>query len=283
MITGDWYQHGIRIDSIPVDDRAVQYGDGVFETIAVRDASPRCWSLHMTRLQLACDRLGLTMPVRNILRRDLDNALARTAVNTAFCAAKLVISAGGTERGYHRPKHVRSISRIGIFPATTLHDDAYRLGVVTRRCQTILASQPRLAGIKSLNRLDQVIARNEWSAPNIFDGLMCDDDENLICGTRTNLFVVREDHIETPSLHRCGVSGIMRQRIIELLAKSNIAVTEMAIGSEEFGSFDEVFLSNSQIGVVPVRQCDEHNWSPGEATRSVMALLAYNGVPECRP
>ena len=54
---GDWYQHGIRIEAIPVDDRAFQYGDGVFETVAVRDASPRFWDLHMQRLASACARL----------------------------------------------------------------------------------------------------------------------------------------------------------------------------------------------------------------------------------
>lgn len=279
---GDWYQHGIRIDSVPVDDRALQYGDGVFETIAVRDARPRFWDLHVARLALACDKVGLTMPAPNILLRDLENALARTTANTAFCIAKLVVSSGGFERGYHRPEHVRVISRIGIFADTPLAEEHYAAGIQVRLCDTIAACQPQLAGIKTLNRLDQVIARNEWSDADLFDGLMCDDDGNLVCGTRSNLFVVRENHIETPRLDRCGVAGIMRQRIIELLAGNNIQVAEMAIGCEELASFDELFLSNSQVGVVPVRRCGDHTWSPGEATRSVMALLAYNGVPECR-
>lgn len=279
---GDWYQHGIRIDNVPVDDRALQYGDGVFETIAVRDASPRFWSLHIARLALACGKVGLTMPAPNILRRDLDNALARTTVNTGYCTAKLIISCGGDERGYRRPQDAPCNSRIGIFADTPLGGETYWEGVQVRLCDTIIACQPQLAGIKSLNRLEQVLARNEWSDPRIFDGLMCDDDGNLVCGTRTNLFVVRENHIETPKLDRCGVAGVMRQRIMDLLGKNDIHVAEMVIGSEELASFDELFLSNSQIGVVPVRQCGDHTWAVGEATRSVMALLSYNGVPECR-
>lgn len=279
---GDWYQHGIRIDSVPVDDRAAQYGDGVFETIAVRDASPRFWNLHVTRLTLACDKLGLTMPAPNILLRDLENALARTTVNTGFCTAKLIISCGGTDRGYRRPAHTLVNSRIGIFADTPLAEETYSTGVPVHLCDTIVACQPHLAGVKSLNRLDQVLARSEWSDPDVFDGLMCDDDGNLTCGTRTNLFVVRENHIETPRLDRCGVAGIMRQCIMDLLGDNNIHVAEIAIGCEEIASFDEVFLSNSQIGVVPVRRCGDHTWVVGEATRSVMALLSYNGVPECR-
>lgn len=282
MTMGDWYQHGIQIDSVPVDDRALQYGDGVFETIAVRDARPRFWELHLARLTLACEKAGLTMPAPNILLRDLENALARTTVNTGYCTAKLIISCGGYERGYHRPEHVRVISRVGIFADSPPDEETYTEGVQVCLCATIAACQPQLAGVKSLNRFDQVLARNEWSDPAIFDGLMCDDDGNLVCGTRSNLFVVRENHIETPRLDRCGVKGIMRQRISDLLAGNNIPVSEMAIGREEFASFDEVFLSNSQIGVVPVRRCGDHTWAVGEATRSVMALLTYNGVPECR-
>lgn len=279
---GDWYQHGIRIDSVAVDDRAVQYGDGVFETIAIRDAGPRFWDLHVERLAHACDKIGLPMPAPNHLLRDLENALARTTVNTGHCVAKLIVSCAGDERGYRRPDGATALSRIGIFPDAPLDDDVYTSGVVVRLCGTVAACQPQLAGIKSLNRLDQVLARSEWSDPGIFDGLMCDDDGHLVCGTRTNLFVVRENHIETPKLDRCGVAGIMRRCIIDLLGRSNVHVAEIAVGAEEFASFDEVFLSNSQIGVVPVRTCGDHTWVVGEATRSVMALLTYNGVPECR-
>lgn len=279
---GDWYQHGIRIGNVPVDDRATQYGDGVFETIAVRDAEPRFWDLHVARLALDCEKIGLAMPPPSILLRDLENALARTTIHTGFCAAKIVISCGGDERGYRRAENLPANSRIGIFADEPLSEDDYASGVCVHLCETIVASQPKLAGVKSLNRLDQVLARLEWSEAGIFDGLMCDDDGNLICATRANLFVVRENVIETPRLDRCGVAGIMRKCIINLLGENNIDVMEMAIGSDEFASFDEIFLSNSQFGVVPVRRCGDHTWAVGEATRSVMALLSYNDVPECR-
>ena len=278
----DWYRHGIRIDSVPVDDRALQYSDGVFETIAVRDGSPRFWELHVSRLTRACEAVGLAMPAPNILLRDLENALARTSVNTGFCTAKIVVSCGGHERGYRRPPGVLCQVRIGIFPDAPLTGAWYTGGVKVRLCSTLAACQPQLAGVKSLNRLEQVLARAEWSDPGVFEGLMCDDDGNLVCGTRTNFYVVRENRIETPKLDRCGVAGIMRRRIMDLLGANDVHVAELAIGTEEFASFDEVFLSNSQIGVVPVRQCGKHRWTVGEATRTVMAMLTYNGVPECR-
>lgn len=279
---GDWYKHGAKIDSVAVDDRALQYGDGVFETIAVRDGRPRFWDLHVKRLGKGCNRLGLAMPAVNILRRDLDRALAKTTANTTFCTAKLIISAGGDQRGYQRPPSEHPNSYIGIFPARPLPAGFYRTGVAAYPCKTAISTQAALAGIKSLNRLDQVLARSEWDTDEYFEGLMCDSDKNLVCGTMTNLFFVRNNKIETPSLSRSGVAGVMRQRIIALLAENNIGCTEVFIQASALDGVDEMFVSNSQIGVLPIRRFGSHRWPAGEATQSVMALLAYNLVPECR-
>lgn len=279
---GDWYKHGVNIDSIAVDDRALQYGDGVFETLAVRDSHPRFWDSHIRRLGDACSRLGLSMPAVNILRRDLDRALAKTTVNTTFCTAKLIISAGGNQRGYRRPSSEHANSLIGVFPSQPLPEEFYRNGVAAFPCKTAISTQSALAGIKSLNRLDQVLGRVEWDTDEFFEGLMCDADTNLVCGTMTNLFFVRNNKIETPSLNRSGVAGVMRHRIIALLAENNIDCTEVFMPMSALEDVDEMFISNTQIGVLPVREFGDHRWPAGEATQSVMALLAYNQVPECR-
>ncbi|NNC77609.1 MAG: aminodeoxychorismate lyase [Woeseiaceae bacterium] len=280
---GDWYRHGEQIDSIPIDDRLAQYGDGVFETIAIRDSRPRFWESHVARLESACDRIGLAMPARNILRRDFDRVLARTTANTGFATAKIIVSAGGSQRGYRRPPAEYANTLIGVFAAHPLPANYYTDGVSVFRCATPVSIQPALAGIKSCNRLDQVVGRAEWESDEYFDGLMCDADRNLICGTMTNMFVVRNNQIETPSLARCGVAGIMRKRIIELLSKNKISCTEVTLQLQALEDVDEVFISNSQFGVLPVRRFDSFEWPAGEATRSVMALLAYNDVPECGP
>ncbi len=279
----EWFRHGRKIDSIPVDDRAVQYGDGVFETIAIRDSRPRLWDLHMERLRRGCDGLSLTMPAENLLQRDLDKALARTTVNTTFCTAKILLSAGGGERGYRRTPPGDTNTLVGLFPTRPLAPVVYRDGAVTRLTETRLSCQPKLAGLKTLNRLDQVLARAEWKDDSILDGLMQDSDGRLVCGTMSNVFVVRDNHIATPLLNRCGVAGIMRRHIIRGLGESSIDCAETELSIADLEAADEVFVCNSQIGAVPVKRCDEFTWPVGECTRSVMALLAYREVPECGP
>lgn len=277
----EWFRHGRHVDSLPIDDRAVQYGDGVFETIAIRDAQPRFWGSHMQRLRDGCDRLDLTMPAENILQRDVELALARTTLNTGFCVAKIIVTAGGGQRGYRRTPPGNANSLVGIFPARRLTRDAYLSGVTTMLTDTRISVQPKLAGIKSLNRLDQVLARSEWDSENILDGLMRDSEDRLICGTMTNVFVVCDNIIRTPSLKRCGVAGIMRRQIIDHLAENKIECLETDIPTAELSKADEVILSNSQIGAVPVRRCDELEWPVGDAGQSIMAMLAYRQVPEC--
>ncbi len=278
----NWFRNGTSVDSIAIDDRAVQYGDGVFETVAIREGRPRLWDLHMRRLRHACTQLDLAMPPEGILAHDLERALARASMNTHHCTAKILISAGSGVRGYRRRPDTESIVLIGVFEAAPLDRCAYHEGVRTIRCKTRISAQPKLAGIKTLNRLDQVLASAEWDAVDIFEGLMLDADENLICGTKTNVFVVHDNRIQTPSLQQSGVAGIMRQHIIDLLADNGIDCAKTDVSPADLRSADEVFLSNSQIGVVPVRRCDDQVLSVGEATRSVMAMLAYKQVPECR-
>lgn len=277
----NWYRHGVKIESISISDRAVQYGDGVFETIAIRDSRPRFWDLHMQRLRHACTRMRLTMPADNILERDLETALARTSINTSFCTVKIILSAGTGQRGYRRPPAANTNTLMGVYEGAPLSRRTYQGGVATLLCTTIISSQPKLAGIKSLNRLDQIIARAEWDTDEFFEGLMHDTEDRLICGTMTNMFVVQDNRIATPALNRAGVAGVMRQLVINLLAKNDIECDETDICVSDLSGVDEVFISNTQIGVVPVRRCGELQWPVGEATRSVMAMLAYNQVPEC--
>ncbi|MDJ0910559.1 MAG: aminodeoxychorismate lyase [Woeseiaceae bacterium] len=279
----EWFEHGSRVDSIPVDDRGLQYGDGLFETIAIRDARPRFWSAHVDRLTSGAERLGLTLPVANILQRDLERALALTTINTGFCTAKIVITAGVGPRGYRREAGRPTRTLVGVFDGAELPRDHYAEGVETVLCETPMSDQPLLAGLKTLNRLDQVLASREWESGDAFDGLMCDSAERLVCGTRTNLFLIRDNQIMTPALDRCGVAGIMRRQILDGLSGNQIECAVTDIPAAALDDADEVFVCNSQIGVLPVRRCGTRSWPVGEGTQSIMAMMAYNDVPECTP
>lgn len=278
----EWFAKGRSIDSVDIRDRAVQYGDGLFETIAIRDGQPRFWPLHIKRLQLGCHRLGIAAPDEAELAADLDAALHQCAFDTTHCAAKIVVTAGTGQRGYRRSGGAGPSVWIGVFRAQKIPASAYKDGIDVRLCHLRLAKQPQLAGLKTLNRLEQVMACAEWDDSNIFEGLMLDPDDRLICGTMSNVFIVTANSLKTPAITRCGVAGIMRQHLLAIIADAGIDCEVADISVGESLAADEMFLTNSQFGVLPVRRCGQHTWSQHVVSRQIMALAAQNDVPECR-
>lgn len=262
-------------------DRAAAYGDGVFETIAIRDGKPRFWSAHIERLQTSCARLDLECPVADALSEMLGIELERSDLSGEFATARLVVRAAPSPRGYRRQPGAGSATDIRIFSANPVAKDLVANGVKTRRCKLRLAIQPALAGIKSLNRLEQVIARHEWDDADIFEGFMLDTGGRLICGTMSNVFVVKEKAVITPAITRCGVSGVMRARALQLLREAGIRCEVRDVQGDELNDASEVFLANSQFGVLAVRAIDSRQLNVGTMTRQVQAILSADGVPEC--
>ena len=275
----EWFQGGDAIASIPVDDRAAQYGDGLFETIAIRAGAPRLWQYHVERVQLGCERLGIAVPAAATLRKIIDQAIAATSIDAHYATAKLVISTGTGERGYRRTADEPAI-RIGLFAAKPRPAQAYRDGVNVRLCNTRLAIQPQLAGIKTLNRLEQVLARAEWNDAGVAEGLTLDTDGHLICGTMSNVFVGINKQLVTPALTRCGVAGVMRRHVLTELDKHGTTVEVRDITRAELADAGEMFLTNSQFGVLPVTGFDDRTLAIGSFTNDVMSLLAQSGIEE---
>jgi 4-amino-4-deoxychorismate lyase len=276
----EWFRDGRPCSEIPTDDRAVQYGDGLFETVAIRDGEPRLWEYHVERLQTSAARLGLEAPDESRLRSGLVAALGQAAVDRTRCVAKLLFTAGQGPRGYRRCSDRQTTILTGISHARTLPAACFRDGVALRLCNTRPAVQPQLAGMKTLNRLDQVLARNEWNDDSIFEGLTLDTAGRLICGTMSNVFLITGQELVTPAMTRCGVSGVMRRHVLTLLDTAEIECGVRDVGVDELWSSDGVFISNSQYGVLAAKRCGEHTWRPSEMFRQVASMVTESGVVE---
>lgn len=258
---------GRPAETVSVHDRGLHYGDGLFETIAVIDGQAQLWDRHLDRLERGCRRLGIE-PVAGAV---LTEEAAQVCAGHRLATLKLLVTRGAGGRGY-RPssagKRTRRIflcqSHAGFPPA------AYREGVSLRLCTTRLGSNPGLAGIKHLNRLEQVMARREWDDPGLHEGLMRDTDGNVVEGTMTNLFVVVEGRLVTPGVSRCGVAGVMRAYIIELARRHGMAAAEETVSLETLNGADEVFVCNSLIGIWPVRRVGASTYGIGPTTRALM-------------
>ncbi len=276
-----WFRDGEPVRDVSIDDRGFQYGDGLFETIAIRRGEPRLWEHHIERLARGCERLRIEVPAEPRLRRWLESALGQSNGITAYCAAKIIVSSGIGQRGYGRPVPGQAETFIGVFQERPVAEKAYRHGVETILCDTRLAVNSVTAGLKTLNRLEQVLARSECVAAATFEGLTLDADKRLVCGTMSNVFIVADNTVITPSLDRCGVEGVMRRHALETLERNGISVDVRDVSVEELWDCDEVFLTNSQFGALPVRRCGNTEWPPGSVTAVVMRSLADSGISEC--
>ena len=253
---------GAPTASISALDRGLAFGDGVFRTLAVRAGRPLNWTWHLRRLVADCAALRLVAPAESVL---LDE-LRRVAPGDA--TAKVIVTRGVATRGYAigegRP------TRIVCAFAPVAHPlEAARDGVRVRRCDLVLSEQPRLAGVKTLNRLENVLARSEWRDPAVAEGLLGDVHGHVIEAVACNVFVVHAGELATPRLARCGVVGAQRERI-----RSLVSVAERDISWDELQRADEVFLTNSLVGAWPVRAFESREWAVGPVTRRVQSLIA---------
>jgi len=258
-------------DTIPVGDRGLQYGDGLFETLAVVAGRPCLWERHLARLAAGCRRLGITPLNRGRLAAE---AQVLTA-GQAHGVLKILVTRGSGGRGYRPPQGAEPTRVLSFHPMPDYPTDWWRSGVRVRLCQTRLGTNPGLAGIKHLNRLEQVLARAEWDAPEIAEGLMRDVDGRWVEGTRTNLFLVREDGLLTPALGRCGIAGVMRGLVLERARDRGLRTLEADVGAADLAGARGLFLTNSLIGIWPVRKLEGRRYDPDAFAPALRSALLH--------
>jgi len=258
---------GQPADVLSLKDRGLAYGDGLFETIAVRNGEPVLLERHLQRFDLGCRRLSLNVDMVE-LRAELDTYARRLGEGIL----KLIVTRGDGLRGYaavpsSRARRILQGSPAAVYPA--VHAER---GVSLFPCATRLSEQPLLAGLKHLNRLEQVLARAEWSDPEHAEGLMLDTSGRVIEGVFSNLFLVRESVLVTADLSRCGVAGVMRAELLSQAESQGVATQINDISLEQLRQADEVFVCNSIYGVWPVLACGSARWSAGPLTRKLQTL-----------
>lgn len=248
---------------IAATDRGLLYGDGLFETIRFERGAAPLWAGHMRRLALGCERLRLPALDAARLWRE-----AQTVVRGAARAVvRITLTRGSGARGYAMPAAPQVTRIVAAHPMPALDAAWYRDGVRLHLCETRLAEQPLLAGIKHLNRLEQVLARSEWHDAAIAEGLLCDARGHAISATAANLFAVVDGVVVTPRLDRCGVAGVLRaelQRAFPAIAARELPLAECLAASE-------LFLSSSVRGILPVQAVADKVFAPGPVARAMQA------------
>ena len=129
--------------------------------------------------------------------------------------------------------------------------------ITVRICSMKLGTNERLAGLKTLNRLESVLARSEWRDKRIVEGLLRDADENIVCGTMSNLFIRRGNVLVTPLLDRCGVAGVMRRWVLEQAPALGLKLTLRRVSLRDLRGAEEVFMTNALSGLMSVGEIND--------------------------
>lgn len=248
-----------RVDAVSPADRGLAYGDGVFETMRAFSGDVPWWDRHWSRLQRGAQVLGIVLPDEAFVRDEVVALLdGRSGV------AKLLITRGASARGYAPSTG----------PATCIvsrHDAPASLERITLRwCETRLALQPRLAGIKHCNRLEQVLARAEWpTGEGADEGLMLDADGHVTSAIAGNLFILRDGRWLTPLLDRCGVHGVMRGWAMPVLD-----ARETRLAPADVETANALFVCNAVRGILEAERLGERAWPPQPQVARLRERLA---------
>jgi 4-amino-4-deoxychorismate lyase len=254
---------GVEGGLVPIDDRGLQYGDGLFETMRVRARRVRFLESHLSRLRLGCQRLSIRAPESDSLRAEIS---AAAAGGPADAILKLVVTRGSGPRGYGARGPFSTRRVLSLFAAPPLSFAAG--GVALRVAHHTIPEHAALAGLKHLNRLDNVLAASESGHERCFDALLFDSAGLLVGGTMCNVFLVTDGYVATPSVERAGVAGVLRGIVLRECGSLGLDCQVRAVAAAELRAADEVFVTNARIGVVPVRNVGEHVFTMnGIATR----------------
>ena len=264
LVNGECREH------IEISDRGFQYGDGLFETIAVLNGQPVFFDRHIDRLKAGCRRLYIPFPGTGLLAFEAQ----KLSEHSSNAVLKLMLTRGSGGRGYRQPDLIQTTRVLSLHPFPDYPDSYNAQGIVARFCDTRLGLNPALAGIKHLNRLEQILARAEWTDHAIQEGIMLDINGHVIEGTMTNLFYVKNHTLYTSVLTFSGVAGIIRGILMAISSVQGIFSIEHTFTQDELLSADEVFVCNSIVGIWPVRQIENTRFPVGQITRQLQIGLA---------
>lgn len=255
-------------------DRGFVYGDGVFRTMIIRNGLPECWPQHYQKLVADCAAIKIVCPSAELLISDLQQLFTEQEVTeNSVAVVKIIITRGEGERGY-APPAITSPLRVLIKADVPIYPKSYfNEGVNLHVCQTPIATMPLLAGVKHLNRLENVLARMEWTDQNILDGIMLDSDQQVIECTSANIFICNGNTLTTPSLNLCGIAGVTRQRVIDLAHFIGLTVTIEPFKLERLLAADAVIITNSLYGAFQVKSLQQKNWAMTSLAADLRQIL----------
>lgn len=257
-------------------DRGLHYGDGVFETITIRNVDflqqHPFYNYHLQRLKLGLEKLFFPDIDFEVLLKEVNTFIAKANRVHKIWILKLMITRGQGGKGY-KPHHNSQPNVILLQRNYPIYPESFsKDGIEVGWSNIVLPIDPQLAGIKHLNRLSQVLASIE--APSTCqEVLLCNARGNVIEGSKTNLFVVMNGRVFTPCLKDSGVCGVMRTYLLNYLQTKGYFVEERLLSASDLAKAEEIFVCNSIIGLWPIRRLLHQTYKVGSLTKMLQTIL----------
>ncbi|MFN3785625.1 MAG: aminodeoxychorismate lyase [Thiothrix sp.] len=260
--------NGHVAECLALTDRGLLYGDGVWETLLVKAGQAQFLDWHLERLHHGLQVLKIALPDWDTLQQEIQ----RACQTRQQAVLKIIITRGAGQRGYSPRTDAPPTRIVQITPWAGYPPEYAQQGIRVTRCTTCLARQPLLAGFKHLNRLEQVLARAEVG-DEYQEGLVSDTAGQVIEGTMSNLFLINaQGDVLTPDLSQCGIAGVMRRFVIQTLAEVGIQCHIQAVTDRDVEQAQALFMTNSLMGVLPVRECIGKNYKIPPLIRELQAV-----------
>lgn len=246
---GTTLKNGIVSTAVDPFDRAFLYGDGLFTSVRVSAGTPCLWPHHLYRLQQGAQRLNLDVDFKQLEWDTLhQSALLSHGI------LKIIISRGGGARGY-LPPNQPAVIYIQLFQSEKNSNDLVNLPIQSGMLVGQLGQvMPQLAGLKTLNRLEQVILRQELATYGWVEGLVCDVNGLVVEGVYSNCFFQINGQWWTPPIYCSGILGVMRAALVERMQAHNIPLLFQTVNRDEMGRIEALFFCNALTQIVPVSQ-----------------------------
>jgi 4-amino-4-deoxychorismate lyase len=253
--------NGAQQSKISIFNRNIQFGDGLFETCVVENKKILFWVNHFARLNRGCEQLKISKVDESVWLSDVKKALSLCSYDR--CVVKLILSRGDSLRGYGFKDDIKPVRAVIV---SELQKVTFNHSFSLEYCQSGYDSNPKLAGIKHCNRLEQVLARAGLKSD---EGIMLDENHNVISVTQGNIYAIHDNTLITPKLDKCGVEGTRRAVILDLAKLLGIKVKVDTLSIKELGQADEVFISNSIIGIQFISQIGDIGFGKNSITKKI--------------
>ncbi len=266
------YNVYINPKNIDIRDRGFNFGDGVFETILVKNKNPKNLKEHFQRLKRGCETLRINPPSFEFIKSHSRKAISKYS----SCILKIYVTRGSNDHGYAFTKDI--VHNIYFRASPKIPSIIKITGLDLKISKYILYPNINYAGVKHMNRIDQSIAAHDLlHNPKYDDMILIDDKKHIIETMSSNIFFVKQLksklNFYTPKIDKCGVEGIMRNKVIEWLKRRNYKLTIKQIALKNIHEYDYCFITNSIKGLRFVKKIDSRKYKAPSLLLEVLESL----------